>query len=250
MSNLKIDQGGWVVVADGAKALIIENHGDSKFPNLRTKETFEHHDPKTSEMGTDKPGRSYSSVGSARRAMEQTLDPPADLGPDSDDALRAVLMRGLARESAQRWADAKAFHDALAAWQALRQRGVLPERIVIAEDSTELAPRHPHAVRLQSRLPNVEGAGAVSVRDLVRQALRMRPDRIVVGEVRGGEALGLGLVAEEEGPGAVGFADDGVEALGEDVGSVLGLDVFVVTAEFFVEGGCRRRGFRCRRRSG
>nr|WP_297385951.1 serine/threonine protein kinase [uncultured Roseateles sp.] len=51
-----------------------------------------------------------------RRAMEQTLDPPADLGPDSDDALRAVLLRGLARESAQRWSDAKAFHDALAAW--------------------------------------------------------------------------------------------------------------------------------------
>ncbi|RZI56608.1 MAG: serine/threonine protein kinase [Rubrivivax sp.] len=51
-----------------------------------------------------------------RRAMEQTMDPPADLGPDSDDALRAVLLRGLSRESSQRWADAKAFHDALAAW--------------------------------------------------------------------------------------------------------------------------------------
>ncbi|OWQ93241.1 serine/threonine protein kinase [Roseateles aquatilis] len=51
-----------------------------------------------------------------RRAMEQTLDPPADLGPDSDDALRAVLMRGLSRETAQRWPDAKSFHDALAAW--------------------------------------------------------------------------------------------------------------------------------------
>jgi len=51
-----------------------------------------------------------------RRAMEQTLDPPADLGADSDDALRAVLMRGLSREASQRWSDAKAFHDALAAW--------------------------------------------------------------------------------------------------------------------------------------
>ncbi|MDH0864646.1 serine/threonine protein kinase [Mitsuaria sp. GD03876] len=51
-----------------------------------------------------------------RRAMEQTLDPPADLGPDSDDALRAVLLRGLSREAAHRWPDAKAFHDALAAW--------------------------------------------------------------------------------------------------------------------------------------
>ncbi len=72
MSNLKIDQGGWVVVADGAKALILENTGDSKFPNLRMKETFEHNDAKTSDMGTDKPGRSISSVGSARSAMEQT----------------------------------------------------------------------------------------------------------------------------------------------------------------------------------
>ena len=60
-----------------------------------------------------------------RRAMEQTLDPPADLGPDSDDALRAVLMRGLARESAQRWSDAKAFHDALAAW--LHPAGEAPD---------------------------------------------------------------------------------------------------------------------------
>jgi protein required for attachment to host cells len=72
MSNLKIDQGGWVIVADGAKALILENQGDSKFPNLRTKETFEHQDSKTSEMGTDKPGRSIQSVGSARSSMEQT----------------------------------------------------------------------------------------------------------------------------------------------------------------------------------
>lgn len=72
MSNLKIEQGSWVVVADGAKALILENHGDQKFPNLRMKEHFEHHDPKTSEMGTDKPGRSISSVGTARSSMEQT----------------------------------------------------------------------------------------------------------------------------------------------------------------------------------
>ncbi len=65
------------------------------------------------------------------------------------------------------------------------------ERIVIVEDSTELSPRHPHAVRLQSRLPNVEGAGQVTSRDLVRQALRMRPDRLIVGEVRGAEVVDL-----------------------------------------------------------
>jgi pilus assembly protein CpaF len=65
------------------------------------------------------------------------------------------------------------------------------ERIVIVEDSTELSPQHPHAVRLQSRVPNVEGAGQVTSRDLVRQALRMRPDRLIVGEVRGSEVVDL-----------------------------------------------------------
>ncbi|MEV5647631.1 TadA family conjugal transfer-associated ATPase [Nocardia sp. NPDC052254] len=65
------------------------------------------------------------------------------------------------------------------------------ERIVCVEDAAELSPPHPHVVHLVSRVPNVEGAGAVTVRDLVRQALRMRPDRIVVGEVRGGEVVDL-----------------------------------------------------------
>jgi pilus assembly protein CpaF len=65
------------------------------------------------------------------------------------------------------------------------------ERIVIAEDSAELRPLHPHVVRLQSRPPNQEGLGELTLRDLVRQALRMRPDRLVVGEVRGSEVLDL-----------------------------------------------------------
>jgi pilus assembly protein CpaF len=65
------------------------------------------------------------------------------------------------------------------------------ERLVIVEDSTELQPDHPHVVRLESRPANAEGVGAVALRDLVRQALRMRPDRIVVGEVRGTEILDL-----------------------------------------------------------
>ncbi|ATL65287.1 TadA family conjugal transfer-associated ATPase [Nocardia terpenica] len=65
------------------------------------------------------------------------------------------------------------------------------ERIVCVEDAAELAPPHPHVVRLVARTPNVEGAGAVTVRDLVRQALRMRPDRIVIGEVRGAEVVDL-----------------------------------------------------------
>ncbi|MFD3532684.1 TadA family conjugal transfer-associated ATPase [Streptomyces sp. NPDC058664] len=65
------------------------------------------------------------------------------------------------------------------------------ERIVLAEDSAELRPDHPHVVRLEARPANQEGAGLVTLRDLVRQALRMRPDRLVVGEVRGGEAVDL-----------------------------------------------------------
>lgn len=65
------------------------------------------------------------------------------------------------------------------------------ERLVVVEDSDELRPDHPHVVGLVSRPPNVEGAGTVDLRDLVRQALRMRPDRIVVGEVRGAEVVDL-----------------------------------------------------------
>lgn len=65
------------------------------------------------------------------------------------------------------------------------------ERMVIVEDAPELDPQHPHVVRLVARAPNVEGIGEVSVRTLVRQALRMRPDRIIVGEVRGPEVIDL-----------------------------------------------------------
>jgi protein required for attachment to host cells len=72
MSKLKIQQGEWVVVCDGAKALVLENVGDEVFPNLKTKEVYEQEDPMTHEQGTDAPGRAMNSVGSARSAMEQT----------------------------------------------------------------------------------------------------------------------------------------------------------------------------------
>jgi len=69
----------------------------------------------------------------------------------------------------------------------------LPEtdRIVTIEDSAELRLPQPHVVRLESRPPNIEGRGAVMIRDLLRNALRMRPDRLIIGECRGGEALDM-----------------------------------------------------------
>jgi pilus assembly protein CpaF len=65
------------------------------------------------------------------------------------------------------------------------------ERIVTIEDAAELSLDQPHTIRLETRPPNIEGRGMVSIRDLVRNSLRMRPDRIIVGECRGGEALDM-----------------------------------------------------------
>jgi len=67
----------------------------------------------------------------------------------------------------------------------------IDERIVTIEDSAELQMQQPHVVRLETRPPNIEGKGEVTQRDLVRNALRMRPDRIVIGEVRGSEAIDM-----------------------------------------------------------
>jgi pilus assembly protein CpaF len=74
---------------------------------------------------------------------------------------------------------------------ALLSRVPDEERLLLVEDAGELDPDHPHVVRLEARPANVEGAGEVTLRDLVRQALRMRPDRVVVGEVRGAEVVDL-----------------------------------------------------------
>lgn len=102
------------------------------------------------------------------------------------------------------------------------------ERIVLAEDSAELRPDHPHVVRLESRPANQEGAGLVTLEDLVRQALRMRPDRLVVGEVRGAEVVHL-LAAlntgHEGGCGTVhANAAADVPARLEALGTAAGLD--------------------------
>lgn len=96
------------------------------------------------------------------------------------------------------------------------------ERIVVIEDSSELSISHPHVVSIQARLVNSEGAGGITMTDLVRQALRMRPDRIVVGEVRGKEIsdLLLALNTGHKGSATTIHADDAasvptrIEALG------------------------------------
>src|SRR3954453_7406486 len=95
--------------------------------------------------------------------------------------------------------------------------GAIPEgeRIVTVEDAAELALRQSHVVRLEARPPNVEGGGEVTIRALVRNALRMRPDRIVVGEVRGGEALDMlsALTTGHEGSLTTVHATSALEAL-------------------------------------
>jgi len=72
MDKVKIHEGDWVVVCDGRKALILENIGDWKFPNLHTREVKEHEVPSTREQGTDAPGRVQASVGTATSSVEQT----------------------------------------------------------------------------------------------------------------------------------------------------------------------------------
>src|SRR3954454_704441 len=102
------------------------------------------------------------------------------------------------------------------------------ERLVLCEDAAELAPAHPHVVRLLGRPPNVEGAGLVTLRDLVRQALRMRPDRLVVGEVRGGEVADLLAALNTGHDGGCGTLHANrpaeVPARLEALGSTAGLD--------------------------
>ncbi|GAA1465326.1 TadA family conjugal transfer-associated ATPase [Microbacterium thalassium] len=102
------------------------------------------------------------------------------------------------------------------------------ERIITVEDVAELQPRHPHHVRLEARQANLEGAGAVELSRLVREALRMRPDRLVVGECRGAEIRDLlaALNTGHDGGGGTIHANglDDVPARLETLGALAGLD--------------------------
>lgn len=102
------------------------------------------------------------------------------------------------------------------------------ERVLVVEDSRELCPVHPHLVRLEARVANAEGAGRITMTDLVRNALRMRPDRIVVGEVRGAELCDLLAAMNTGHEGGLGTvhanAPASVPARLEALGALGGLD--------------------------
>lgn len=107
------------------------------------------------------------------------------------------------------------------------------ERLVVVEDTRELAPRHPHVVSAQTRPPNIEGAGHVTLQHLVRQSLRMRPDRIVVGEVRGAEVVDLltALNTGHDGGCSTVHANSATDVVArlEALGALGGLHRFAVT---------------------
>lgn len=109
------------------------------------------------------------------------------------------------------------------------------ERIVCVEEAGELAPRHPHVVRLLARRPNVEGAGGVDLADLVRESLRMRPDRVVLGECRGAEVrevLGALNTGHDGGCTTVhANAAQDVPARLEALGALAGLSREALTAQ-------------------
>jgi protein required for attachment to host cells len=116
MNSLKIKAGDWVVVCDGRKALILVNAGDDMFPNLQTAETFEQVNPKTSEQGTDRPGRVHESAAAGRSGVEQT---------DWHDQAELDFLVGLAKKLGEAVHAGKA--DAVFVVAAPRALGVLRE---------------------------------------------------------------------------------------------------------------------------
>jgi len=117
------------------------------------------------------------------------------------------------------------------------------ERIITIEDSAELILKHPHVVRLETRDANVEGAGLVAQRDLVRNSLRMRPDRILVGEVRGAEALDMlqAMNTGHEGSLTTIHANDTRDALTrlEMMVAMTGLELPIPVVRQYIAAGIR-----------
>lgn len=97
MSGLRMDHGLWVMVGDGEKALFLRNEGDAEYPNLQVVDAWNHENPRTSEQGRDRPGRTFSSTSNRRSAMQETdwhrLDKHLFAGKIAD-ALYASAHRG------------------------------------------------------------------------------------------------------------------------------------------------------------
>ncbi|MBA2773281.1 MAG: TadA family conjugal transfer-associated ATPase [Nocardioidaceae bacterium] len=134
-----------------------------------------------------RPGTCLSLRVPARRAM--TLDELVAAGSTTEAG--AALLLDLVRARAAFLVSGGTGSGKTTLLSALLSYVDERERVVLVEDVSELRPRHPHVVSLEARQANVEGVGEIGLRDLVRQALRMRPDRLVIGEVRGAEVVDL-----------------------------------------------------------
>lgn len=134
-----------------------------------------------------RPGTSISLRVPRRRVF--TVAELAEAGGWGEEALR--LMRRVVRRRLAFLVSGGTGSGKTTLLNALLAEVPAEERLVLVEDTRELQPAHPHAVGLEARQANVEGVGSVDLRTLVRQALRMRPDRLVVGEVRGAEVVDL-----------------------------------------------------------
>lgn len=130
----------------------------------------------------------------------------------------------------------------------------LNERIITVEDSVELRPLHPHVVRLESRLANTEGRGALTHRDLIRNALRMRPDRLIVGEVRGPEAIDMlqAMNTGHEGSLSTIHANDTRDAVTrlEIMVAMGGMDISVPVIRSYIASGIHVIVHVCRLKNG
>lgn len=134
-----------------------------------------------------RPGTCLSLRVPARRAM--TLDDLVEAG--SLNAAAAGLLRDLVAARVAFLVSGGTGSGKTTLLAALLSAVDPSERLVVVEDASELRPVHPHVVSLEARQSNVEGVGEITLRQLVREALRMRPDRLVVGEVRGAEVVDM-----------------------------------------------------------
>jgi pilus assembly protein CpaF len=136
-------------------------------------------------LAVDGPAISIRRFGTNRPGPSE-LVASGSLAPEAAEALKqAVTERRTVLVTGGTGSGKTTLLNAVSAW-------IDPvERVITIEDAAELRLRQPHVVRLESRPASVEGRGEVTIRDLLRNALRMRPDRIVIGEVRGAEALDL-----------------------------------------------------------